>query len=234
MNRDLGNYINLKENYKLNTETSYNLKEVIIHEGTAENGHYFILIKDGKTQKWIKINDKFIDLFDITLMKNVAFGGYDNYYKNERDSNAYVIVYEKLNIENKREINDCYFEKNNDTLYYNNLIKIKSKKSSGINNEKKLINGSYEKSEESDEESYDDYSVNHNLDNLVKKFDKINIDNSNEIKINYTSDNIIDDISKNKIKPKKRKNDDFEDSKKVFEKIKVKGLKKKWYNYPKD
>ena len=230
---DLRKYINSKEKTKINTETDYNLKEVIIHEGTAKHGHYFILIKDSKSQKWIKINDKFIDLFDITNLKNFAFGGYDNYYKNEIDSNAYMIVYEKINIDNKSEIKDYYLEKNNSTISHNNLIKFEDMKSTGNNNENKISIESYENSEESEDKSNDDYSVNQNMDNLLQKFDKINIENSFEIKKISTNDNIIKDILKDKFKPKKRKNDELEDSKKENKK-KDKGIKKKWYNYPKD
>jgi len=45
---DLGNYNYLNDINNLNKDiiSEYNLKEIVIHEGTADAGHYYILTKD--------------------------------------------------------------------------------------------------------------------------------------------------------------------------------------------
>ena len=41
----------------------------------------------------IKSSDKFIESINIINIKNVTFGRYDDYYKYEKNSNAYMIIY---------------------------------------------------------------------------------------------------------------------------------------------
>lgn len=232
---DLSDYVNFNETNVLFKNTKYNLKDVIIHKGNIEFGHYFILINDCILQKWIKLNDKLIDFFDIETLRSVAFGGYDNYYKNEIDSNAYMLVYENINEDDKRAKNFNIFKNPIVSLYNNKSYKFENKIPDEINTLENIIIGRDNSSEESFDDSYGDYSINYNMENLVKKFDNINIENRKETKKNYVCNNNIDDNLNNNFKPNKRKHDNSEDSKKKV-KSKEKGKKKKLkcYNYPKD
>ena len=92
---DLGNYNYLNDINNLDKDiiSEYNLKEIVIHESNVDTGYYYILTKDNNSENQIKLNDKFIEAFDIINLKNFAFGGYDAYYKYENNSSASIIIY---------------------------------------------------------------------------------------------------------------------------------------------
>lgn len=71
---------------------------MIIHSGTADLGHYYSLIRERKSEKWLEFNDTSIQDFDCRKMAEVAFGGTgDSHWENineERPQNAYLLFYE--------------------------------------------------------------------------------------------------------------------------------------------
>ena len=70
----MNNYLN-DNHIRLNSENYclYYLNSVIIHDGTNEERQYFILLKDNSSSNWYKINDEFIDKFDIQNLDKEAF-----------------------------------------------------------------------------------------------------------------------------------------------------------------
>ena len=68
---DLYNYNFLNDTNNLNNDIiiEYNLKEIVINEGIADIGYYYILIKDNKSENWIQLNSKFIKSYDIINLK---------------------------------------------------------------------------------------------------------------------------------------------------------------------
>ena len=68
---DLYNYNFLNDANNLNNDIiiEYNLKEIVIHEGITDIGYYYSLIKDNKSENWIKLNNKFIESYDIINLK---------------------------------------------------------------------------------------------------------------------------------------------------------------------
>jgi hypothetical protein len=77
---------------------------VVVHDGNAEGGHYYVYFKENKSRNWVKFNDSktiYVSEFDV-FEKN--FGGqekhisvYDNgdisteYLGNSRT--AYILIY---------------------------------------------------------------------------------------------------------------------------------------------
>ena len=72
-------------------KTSYNLKAVIIHDGTINSGHYYSYIKyDGK---WFCFNDSKVSEVPETLVFEDAKG------LKVESRNCYCLIYVKLNID---------------------------------------------------------------------------------------------------------------------------------------
>ena len=55
------NYLNDTNNLNNDIIIEYNLKEIVIHEGIADIGYYYILIKDNKSENWIKLNKNLLN-----------------------------------------------------------------------------------------------------------------------------------------------------------------------------
>lgn len=79
----------------------YSLKGIVIHMGTAENGHYFSYIcNEGK---WLEFNDMWVGLINPQNIPNDCYGGEEkvqyNYYNKsssrEKVGNAYMLVFER-------------------------------------------------------------------------------------------------------------------------------------------
>lgn len=77
----------------------YKLRGIIIHMGTAENGHYYSFIKEN--EQWYEFNDTVVRKIDPKDIPNEAFGGEEKFsfhsnpafkYKNR---NAYILLYER-------------------------------------------------------------------------------------------------------------------------------------------
>ena len=84
---------NLTENEKAMLNISlphdyyeYKIKGVVIHNGTADYGHYTSLIYDRENasspdyQRWYEFNDSRVRRFNPDLMQMEAFGGRDEEY----------------------------------------------------------------------------------------------------------------------------------------------------------
>ena len=137
---DLTKYIN--EN-NLNTEI-YILYCILIHSGSAENGHYYCIAKDFKNKVYIKYNDTTILTAEKKEVFNQLFGGEEIEYsikninkdkeepfyevtniKKEIKKNAYILIYVK-----KSEINNLFNEDNIKEIFnsYKQKIRIKKEK----------------------------------------------------------------------------------------------------------
>ena len=57
----------------------YKLKGIVVHYGTAEQGHYYSFIQDreNKNQGWFEFNDTIVKEFDPTEIPDETFGGDD-------------------------------------------------------------------------------------------------------------------------------------------------------------
>lgn len=58
----------------------YNLKGVVVHNGTSDSGHYYSFIKDREESKdenggWYEFNDTQVDHFDAQQIPEETFGG---------------------------------------------------------------------------------------------------------------------------------------------------------------
>lgn len=84
---NLSNYNYLNDTNNLNNDiiTEYNLKEIVIYEYKTDIYRSLLnFIKVNKSEKWIKLSDKFIGSFDIFI------------YKYENNSNASMIILKKI------------------------------------------------------------------------------------------------------------------------------------------
>lgn len=69
----------------------YNLKIVVVHEGTAGNGHYFTYILDSTKGKWISADDQRVEYVEREEAMDMNYGN-----ENGTDSRvAYLLVYRK-------------------------------------------------------------------------------------------------------------------------------------------
>ena len=81
------------------SQTKYILRGAIIHQGSAESGHYYSLIKG--SEQWFEFNDTEISQFDEKLMPEVAFGG--SMDRQHANRSAYILFYENLNFREAQE-----------------------------------------------------------------------------------------------------------------------------------
>ena len=92
-NLDLHKYINNTENL----ECIYNLIGVINHKGSLqEYGHYYAFVKNPIKKKWYKIDDS-----NVTTLKTSEIV----------NQNAYVLFYERKDLENMLDIEELYQKK---------------------------------------------------------------------------------------------------------------------------
>ena len=87
----------------------YYLHAILIHDGTAESGHYYSFIrehkaadKQGAEEKWYEFNDNVVRDFDVADLPNECFGGEEFYsgpgmsnMKTPKWRNAYLVIYER-------------------------------------------------------------------------------------------------------------------------------------------
>ena len=72
------------------------MKGFVIHIGHADSGHYYSIIQDRLTNKWLEFNDTHVREFDINELAEEAFGGETGVYDiKEKIKNAYMVIYER-------------------------------------------------------------------------------------------------------------------------------------------
>ena len=79
----------------------YRLRGIVIHSGSAENGHYYSYISS--EHRWVEFNDVWVSLVNPHNIPNDCYGGeeklhYHPYYKSstrEKIGNAYMLIYER-------------------------------------------------------------------------------------------------------------------------------------------
>ena len=130
---NMKNYL-IEENNEINTE--YELTGITIHDGTADFGHYYDLIK-APDENWYKFNDTRVKIFDKEDIPKEAFGEQNIEDKieeedEEKENNAYILIYTKKNF-NKEEL------KNLEINFKTTLAKKPYDKMSYINKENKSI-----------------------------------------------------------------------------------------------
>ena len=102
---DMKDYL-IEDNKEINTE--YELTGITIHDGMAEFGHYYDLIK-APDNNWYKFNDTRVKIFDIDDIPKEAFGDKYSEEKNDKEededeeNNAYILIYTKKKF-NKEKI----------------------------------------------------------------------------------------------------------------------------------
>lgn len=88
------------ELYKKDGEYVYELFSIMIHSGSAMGGHYFAYIKSFEDSKWRNFNDSNVKEIEESQVKNVfggeASAGWGGYYS----TNAYLLMYRKIQNEN--------------------------------------------------------------------------------------------------------------------------------------
>jgi len=75
----------LYENYQKMNNVMYYLYSIIIHEGSAEFGHYYSYIKNLDKGKWYKFSDINISEVADEEVKQTSFGG--------KNASAYYLIY---------------------------------------------------------------------------------------------------------------------------------------------
>ena len=103
-----------------NVDNQYRLKGIVIHTGHSEGGHYYAYIRDGETNEWYEFNDIKVEKFDISKLKEEAFGGVEikvdpktnKKEKIEISKNAYLLFYEKVNNNGCVKFDKINFEQN--------------------------------------------------------------------------------------------------------------------------
>ena len=101
--------------------SSYRLKGIVIHSGSANGGHYYSFIKNQNNDNWTEYNDLIVRSWDCkTRLVRDCFGGSDNtnntwtwQAKNDNHQSAYMLVYERIgsNLRNKNLTMAKYHDK---------------------------------------------------------------------------------------------------------------------------
>jgi ubiquitin carboxyl-terminal hydrolase 47 len=98
--------LNEIELYKKDGEYVYELFSIMIHSGSAMGGHYFAYIKSFEDSKWRNFNDSSVKEIEEKEIINVFGGesssGWGGYYS----TNAYLLMYRKVQNENINTVED--------------------------------------------------------------------------------------------------------------------------------
>jgi hypothetical protein len=86
---------------KENDSYIYQLSGVIIHVGTARDGHYYSLVRErnkdmiekGISNRWFKMDDETVSEFSIDDLEDESFGGHR--YGPKKKQNAFILVYDR-------------------------------------------------------------------------------------------------------------------------------------------
>lgn len=109
----------------------YDLVGVLVHSGYVDAGHFYSIIKNKENDTWLKFDDKYIDVFDISNLREECFGGENSQHWSSdvinftKTRNAYVLVYERSIPLEKKDSNEVLNTISVDT---SNSIRSKIKK----------------------------------------------------------------------------------------------------------
>jgi hypothetical protein len=86
---------------KQNDSCIYQLSGVIIHVGSARDGHYYSLVRErnkemiekGMSHRWFKMDDETVSEFSIDDLEDESFGGHRHGPKKKQ--NAFILVYDR-------------------------------------------------------------------------------------------------------------------------------------------
>ena len=196
---------------EVDSDLTFDLTGMVIHEGNSDFGHYYSIIKDNDLNKWIKFNDDQISEFDEEYLGEECFGMKEENGPTDGPS-AYVVFYlrsgsDKNVKEIVRSLKDI---KDEDTYSYISYENDKSKVSQiYFTNEFKIF--------------MEDFVINYNLENIKNVFSQPFITKNNNWKryplkremsdiINSNIDHLLTKYNfiENKIKKAKIYNDDYE------------------------
>jgi ubiquitin C-terminal hydrolase len=82
----------------------YELAGVLLHSGVADSGHYTSIIKDRKSQRWYKFDDRYVEFYNPENLKTDCFGGETTYnwgmgsQSYTQTKNAYMLIYERKSL----------------------------------------------------------------------------------------------------------------------------------------
>ncbi|KAL9110438.1 MAG: hypothetical protein Q9227_004982 [Pyrenula ochraceoflavens] len=79
----------------------FELVGVLVHQGTAETGHYYSYIRERPTSKlsndsWVHYNDADVTDFDYRKINECCFGGQDYPFHTPKINNAYMLFYQRV------------------------------------------------------------------------------------------------------------------------------------------
>ena len=155
---------------EVDSDLTFELSGMIIHEGNSEFGHYYSIIKDDELNKWIKFNDEQILEFDEEKLEEEAFGNIEENGPVDTPS-AYVVFYHRNGVDKKikeivKNIKDI---KDQDTYNFISYENDKSKVSQiYFTNEFKFF--------------MEDFVFNYNLENIKNIFSQPFITKNNNWK----------------------------------------------------
>ena len=79
----------------------FELVGVLVHQGTAETGHYYSYIRERPTSKlsndsWVHYNDADVSDFDYRKINECCFGGQEYPFRTPKINNAYMLFYQRV------------------------------------------------------------------------------------------------------------------------------------------
>ena len=100
---------------------SYKLRGILLHEGTADQGHYTSVIYEEEKEEWFMYNDTHVSSFDPKRIPEVSFGGTytqvipgknlsQELRKRDRLNNAYVLFYDRVKRLDLRPLLDTFIK----------------------------------------------------------------------------------------------------------------------------
>ncbi|KAK9451359.1 uncharacterized protein V1518DRAFT_369045 [Limtongia smithiae] len=97
---DMAPYKLVNLNDKSNTDTDkFHLVGILVHNGTAESGHYYSYIRNDDAMdekyKWVEFNDGDVTPFDPNQIGDMCFGGLSAELAMEKHYSAYMLFYDR-------------------------------------------------------------------------------------------------------------------------------------------
>lgn len=94
------------EMFKKEGEFVYELFSIMIHSGSAMGGHYFAYIKSFEDSKWRNFNDSSVKEVEESQIKNMFGGESTTGWGGCYSTNAYLLMYRKIQNENVNHVDD--------------------------------------------------------------------------------------------------------------------------------